>query len=126
MSRSQLSSRFAVTPATQALYPARSPTAPSTSLDPEDFVIALALSSLARHHRGLPRGLVCVRESRVEATRRESDMRSTGVHVSRESAAHPGGFGTSDHVRADLAEVRSTNRDFNERRVRAGPPPLRG
>ncbi len=66
-----------------------------------------------------------MRESRVEATRRESDMMSTSVHVSRESAAHPGGFGTSDHVRADLAEVRSANRDLNERRVRAGPSPLR-
>ncbi len=52
-------------------------------------------------------------------------MMSTAVHVSREFAAHPGGFGKSDDVRADLAEVRIANRDINERRVRAGPSPLR-
>jgi hypothetical protein len=104
---------------------ARLPIAPSASLNREDFVIALRYSSLARRHRGFPRGAACVHESRVDATRRKSDMTSTAVHVSRESAAYPGGFGTSDDVRADLAEVRSTNRDLNERRVRAGSSPPR-
>jgi hypothetical protein len=88
-------------------------------------VIALTLSSLARRPRGFPQGAACVHESRVGETRGESGMPSTGVRVSRESAAHPGGFGTSDHVLADLTEVRSTNRDLNERRVRAGPSPPR-
>jgi hypothetical protein len=87
-----------------------------SALEPEDFVIALALSSLARHHCGFPRGAVCVHES---------GMTSTGVHVSRESAAHPGGFGKSDRLSADLREVRFAYRHFNERRVRAGPSPLR-
>jgi hypothetical protein len=88
-------------------------------------MIALSLSSLARRRRGFPRAAAGVHESRVGQTRGESGMAATGVRVSRESAAHPGGFGKADHVRADLAEVRSTNRDLNERRVRAGPSPPR-
>jgi hypothetical protein len=88
-------------------------------------VIALALSSLTQRHRGFPRGAGCVHESRVDQARRGSGMTSTAVRVSREFAAYPGGFGKSDHVRAGLSEVRSANRDLNERRIRAGPPPLR-
>ena len=73
---------------------------------------AVAFSSLAsRRDRAFARGV--------------AGPRSTGVRVGRESAARPGGFGNSDRLLADLAEVRVSDNELHERRVRAGPSPMR-
>jgi hypothetical protein len=86
-------------------------TAPSTLSEAEDLVTAVALSSLAGRRRAFARGA--------------AGVPSAGVRVSREAAAHPGGFGKSDRLSADLGEVRDTNHELDERRVRAGSSPLR-
>jgi hypothetical protein len=80
----------------------------------EDVVNAFAFSSLASRRRAFARGATGVLESRV----------TTNARVPRKLAARPGGFGKSDPMSADLAEVRGTHQDSNERRVRAGPSPL--
>ena len=81
----------------------------------EDVVNAFAFSSLAsRRRRAFARAATGVLESRV----------TTNARVPRKLAARPGGFGKSDPMSADLAEVRGTHQDSNERRVRAVPSPL--
>lgn len=72
---------------------------------------AFAFSSLAGYRRAFARGAAGVLETCV----------TTSAGVPRKLAARPGGFGKSDRLSADLAEVRCTHHDANERRIRAGP-----
>jgi hypothetical protein len=90
--------------------------------EPENFLIASTLSSLAGRRRGSSRGAACVRETRVGQTRGGSGTASS-------TAARPGGFGNSDRTLAGLREARVTNQQLNQRRVRrvrAGPFPFPG
>ena len=82
---------------------------------------AFARSSLATPHRRFARGAACAREHRVGEVRRGHVLSSTAVYVPRAYGARPGGFGKSDRLPAGLGEVRDTNHELTERRVRAGP-----
>jgi hypothetical protein len=93
--------------------------APSNFSEPEDFLIASTLSSLAGRRRGFSRGAACVRDSRVGQT-------LSGSGTTSWTAARPGGFGNSDCTLAGLREARVTNHELSQRRVRAGPFRLPG
>lgn len=83
-------------------------------------MIVSACSTLTVSHRGFPRGIVGVRESRVSGTRGGSGMvSSSAARVRYKPAARPGGFGCADRLMAGLGEARGTYP--TERRVHFGP-----
>lgn len=95
--------------------------------NPEDVVTASVIYRTPWQHRGFPRGMPGVRETRVDAARGGSGiLSSAAARGPRKIVARPGGFGRADRTAAGLVRARGTHHIPNERSVRAGPSPFPG